>query len=472
MLVIEEFEDFLLTSEGFELALSDLYSITSKTVRSDKINTKNAIGVLIAACFLELVDLAQYCSDVVVKSMSKRKDVVGLSSDLHHLSMQLENRDMGRFGKLFENHLEILNASCLASLCYIVSRFYISAEDQVESINQSKLLTPESFIAQLPLTWIQRLISSDALCVASEYDRYQLIKHVKQERLAGFLSDNIFGFGSPELLGNEIDESVDGASLSLTISRNLSRSSSAETVDYTIQEDESKYAVAQVKDYISQFFDGMLSKKRKVSDRIISKENHVFKNDVISKRKIKPMRRKVSTAEETWANIFKDGVVYTFMSFNQLEQVKRDGIVASETVLQSYWLQAELLAHHPGAIPPFRFASSFKNIKDILKKKETMYSDIMSCAGMQFRLLLSVEEKSLKALLQKTKGNDAYQISYSIYCIDHREGNNLDHLMTPVTRCDFTGAGHAYDLSLIPTVKGEFDKVVDEICLIACVNFE
>ncbi|KAI8912567.1 hypothetical protein EDD86DRAFT_245458 [Gorgonomyces haynaldii] len=175
--------------------------------------------------------------------------------------------------------------------------------------------------------------------------------------------------------------------------------------------------------------------------------------------------------DTTWDDIFESSVIYTFMNFKQLEQIKQEGIVEESRVLSSHWLQTELKnGESPDCLPPIRFSCKFENIFDQFKGSSVLPSESVVCAGTQYRLLLKKEDSVLKALLQRSKGTDPYQISYEIYCVDHRQSLTLEHLtnlLVPVTVCHQDGTGYAYGIDLVP-IKSEMG--VDEIWLTAVIK--
>ncbi|KAJ3042189.1 hypothetical protein HDV00_008078 [Rhizophlyctis rosea] len=93
-------------------------------------------------------------------------------------------------------------------------------------------------------------------------------------------------------------------------------------------------------------------------------------------RAITPSTRRSPTTpnapEDTiMATVFQTAVIYTYMTFPQLELVKRDRIVPDTLVLQSFWAQAELANCASGGggggngavFPPFRFCVRFRDVR-------------------------------------------------------------------------------------------------------------
>lgn len=225
--------------------------------------------------------------------------------------------------------------------------------------------------------------------------------------------------------------------------------------------------VANVTKYFSTLFDGMMQKKRKHP----SEEEYETPAAPLLHRPIKPLPIRTPSIQ-SWHDMFQTSINYTFMTFPQLESIKNDLIIPESKILQSYWLQTKLLTQKHSMIPPFRFSRTFRNIAASFESGESLFSEPLACCGIQYRLLLSREGDVLKALLQKSK--ESSTISYELYCVDHRSYMNnkqLLDLMVPVTKCDYTGAGHAYGIPLYP-VKVEDGPVLDEICLVATISFQ
>jgi hypothetical protein len=235
----------------------------------------------------------------------------------------------------------------------------------------------------------------------------------------------------------------------------------------------------KVQSYFSALFSGIMHKKRKLDelDQDVKSPSVKF---AIKSRPIRPLpqkRHSESFAQVKWQQIFEKCPVYTYMTFPQLETVKNDGIVPSSTVLSSYWLQAELATNPSIGIPKFRFACKFLDVSTHFLEDGApdMYSEPVSCAGIQYRILISREDRCLKALLQRSKGHDAYGVQYSIYLVDHRAPMDTEYLLRfldPITTCDKSGSGHAYGIELEKCVKHEKEQFLDEVWLIAVVSFE
>ncbi|EGF84429.1 hypothetical protein BATDEDRAFT_34299 [Batrachochytrium dendrobatidis JAM81] len=312
-------------------------------------------------------------------------------------------------------------------------------------------------------------------------------------------------------------------------------------------------------------------------------------------RKIKPLKsnrrgngtRRVSPANTVSSvenqslivkEIFEHSITYTYMTFPQLEVVKRDGIVPTNIVLESHWLQAEL--SNPTSslksrsrssslvqsstdmsmpististagfgqstnsshkkLPPFRFGVRFDNIRDQFAAHRHLmtgaagdsdvsplmiYSQSVVCAGTQYRLVLSYEfnctsdlsvsatsnsisglqanaeaplnasdatsmqnnvdgvaQYGAKALLQRSRTSTSgvqsscQSISYRVYAFDHMAPVKLDDIdmFEPITKCDFSGNGHARSLNIDHWENNRFDHTDDghdSIWLVAVIEF-
>ncbi|KAJ3174904.1 hypothetical protein HDU87_006570 [Geranomyces variabilis] len=157
--------------------------------------------------------------------------------------------------------------------------------------------------------------------------------------------------------------------------------------------------------------------------------------------------RDVATREDTvMAGVFQTAIVYTHMTFPQLELVKTDGIVPDAVVLESFWMQAELMSGRardgaaaaaaamagggggsgPRRFGKFRFCVPFRDVREFFMGKgkapvvpfaagassasaaavaasedgaamasntgRVLLSSLVVCAGLQYRVLLSVAE--------------------------------------------------------------------------------
>lgn len=150
-------------------------------------------------------------------------------------------------------------------------------------------------------------------------------------------------------------------------------------------------------------------------------------------------------------------------------------------------------SEHPGHLHPFRFGFKFDNVSSYFKrsaKPSVFASDSVTCAGVQYRLLLSLEqdsspqdgpsttsdsngvisasgEPSLRALLQKSKGRGP-PVSYSIYAYDHRmslEHQTLSSFLEPITTCHADGEGYANAIPLSSMKSETGDSIFLTIAL-------
>ena len=161
-------------------------------------------------------------------------------------------------------------------------------------------------------------------------------------------------------------------------------------------------------------------------------------------------------------NIFESAIIYTYMSFEQLDTVKNDRLVPMNLALESYWLQNELsIQKHTSQLPKHRFSFKFKNISS--NEKDIM-SPTFNCLSQLFRLMLTRENNGYKALLQKSKGGST--ISYCIYRIDLR-GKQVEGTDSPVTYCTADDDGYA---NLIED-SNVLDGGEDSLWLVACIRF-
>jgi hypothetical protein len=470
---LNSFADEYLDSDSFQvfyfykIALKDLYSFNLK-FRSSHITIDNVISVLSASCFLEMVDLAQYCSDFVMESLAGRKNVTILAVRIERLKPKAQNlyTPYGpdhQFWSLLSSYYKILNDSCLSSICYSLSRYYIENDDYFDQeisngslVDEINYATPEEFLKSLPLYWIQRVISCDCLCLPREFDRYTLLKKTR------LLAEKDHAVTPTR--------SVESAEVSPQTAVDLP------VVKVPIQAPVKVSTPIKALNYLNSFFFESTAKKRKIDSSESSKEQTKLQNVMPDKRLIKQPKKKLASKEISWSEIFEKGIIYTYMTFSELETVKNDGQVNPHTVLSSYWLQAELSnTKAPDFLPSFRFACRFTKLTEFLSSSDkSLVSDSIFCAKVQYRVLLSKEGDAIKALLQRTRG-DGYKISYQIYCFDHRNELTKDHLyklMTPVTACDKLGDGHCNEIEIGELRKQNNTAVcLDEIWLVSVIKF-
>jgi hypothetical protein len=405
---------------GLEICLLDLYHSSRSNIKSQDI-----LKALDVACYLELHDLAYFCYDFILTKLQKLEDIILYCSQLQK-------------GNITEKYYSRLNQAILGTLLYCSS---ICSNKQVDEMTIEECPvhpdTPLSlFLAQLPLVWIEKVMKSDLLCVACEFDRYSLVKQILRLRQS-----------RPVQVILEHSESE-------------SESESEKEL-----ENVKESVVSGVAKKVYSLFDGLIPrpKKRKLEDS----DDETVASPVIE-RIIKPLPNR-PTLPQTISSIYEFGIIYTYMTFPQLGVVKKDEIVPLHLALESYWLQAELGTNdHGKELPPFRFAYCFTNVTKYFEQDQSvMTSDPVMCAGVQYRLLLCKENNEIKALLQKSKGKGPL-VSYSIYAFDHRcelEKHQVVRFTQPVTTVK-NGQGFANPLT--NSIKTEQDR----IWLTCSVTFE
>ena len=161
-------------------------------------------------------------------------------------------------------------------------------------------------------------------------------------------------------------------------------------------------------------------------------------------------------------NLFESSIIYTYMSFAELNIVKMDGLVPISLALESYWQQNELsIQKSQSTLPKYRFSYKFTNVSGATND---LLSPTFNCLSQLFRLMLTKEGGGYKALLQKSKGGGP--ISYCIYRIDLR-GGQVEGTDSPVTYCTADDDGYATLIEDCAVLEdGE-----DSIRLVACIRF-
>ncbi|KAI8902405.1 hypothetical protein BC833DRAFT_645313 [Globomyces pollinis-pini] len=472
--IILDFGVFPISKVGFDIALKDMYLLPNHSRNIDK---QNIISVLCAACFLKQTDLVKYCEQMILNSFAIMDHVIQFSHDLESIdvdALQKSKTNAEAIHQLIKLHKRLQNA-CFATLLYCTTLCPIHSETSYEFIPGVFLMpsttSPISFcvfLAQLSIVWIDRIISSDFLPISCEFDRYEMLNHVLKLRKT---RQKIFN--------------------------NIDCSSDSETPESP--EPEKTKIIAKVDpapNYTSSFFsifDGMLnpSKKRKLDE--ITDVEYESSSDLIMmskpKKKIaqnitQPIKTRVpsNVLQTLLDNMYQKGIIYTYMSFCQLGTVKSDEIVPFHLALESHWLQSEIgTASSPNSIklPVFRFGHQFQNISDFFRKSPTpkmMASDPVTCANVQYRLLLCVEEgldqqPVLKALLQRSRCKGP-KLSYKIYAFDNRlplESAKLRMMLQPTTMCEVDGSGYSNEIPF-ETVKSEKGHL-DSIFLAIAIEF-
>jgi hypothetical protein len=384
--------------------------------------------------------LIQYCLDYIECQIVKFESLIPFAKQVELLLVNELRVD----DTLCKKYYDKLTRSILGSILYFVT--------MQDCENKA------SFLAQLPLQWIEKVICCDALFVENEFERYQLVKRIMDLRHAGTVDlplNNVFEDPEHDTLVDEDEVEVDIEQL--------------ESIN-------PKVALKNVTNSIFSYIDGLLPmrKKRKYDeDDDMYKTEEKKDKDKIEHLEIREKTIELQKAKEscmlpkTLSNIYHHGIVYTYMTFPQLGVVKNDDLVPFNLALESYWLQAELgsrTAQHE-KLPPFRFGYKFQNLSN---GTDTMVSEAFNCAGILFRILLVEDNDSFKVLLQKSVGK-VDSISYSIYIYDHRTPftrNVMKNCLVPITKCLISEDGYC---NPIPIHYKETRK--DDVYVVVLIRF-
>ncbi|TPX34230.1 hypothetical protein SmJEL517_g03084 [Synchytrium microbalum] len=379
-----------------------------------------------------------------------------------------------------------LHASLLSYVCQLMNQSSIGAvlssddalnENEDGSINQTGL--PETAIkimTQLPLHWLRRILESDALCVLNEFVRYRMVvlswrlrtgspgPKVKveeeeggeqQQQEAGETADTehvppsrmtppetpLVPSVSVDDLGPTDNVNHDTVPIQTEV-MDIDEADDEDVVEtrtsYNNQTGSSSAATTPTKsklEPISNKFGYLTSLIGSVVDTMTRKPT-------VNPAKLEPPAERSTDMEKdieaqqsalindgdedaAFLDLLQGGIIYTYMTFDQLQLVRRDCIVPEQELFQSLWLQTAL-TNQPGAsshqlpsirladstllgkrkIPPFRFSVVFRNViksfqEGALEGHWNVSSDPVQCAGIQYRVVLSMVELAPPAKADK-----------------------------------------------------------------------
>ncbi|KAI8612030.1 hypothetical protein BC830DRAFT_1138640 [Chytriomyces sp. MP71] len=459
--------------DSIEVALRDLYTSSH---RAEQITAKNAFQVLTAACFLQIEELIQYCIRFIVSSVSKSNiaffaseaDTILTPSSSHapftsmtRSSPSLSGANGQASRHLPQPHSEFLRLRNLAKeaiLPHLESFLCHAANEGVVSLNGNSALIDTlsqniadwnhqsvyNLLAECPISWFKLVVENNALCLPDEFTRYQFLKgasvarwkHTQQisdeasstikrstatKRASGFfgsLFNQNLQNGSPSDVKNGIKVQLVGRKeVDRLGSFNASGTASPQTAN-------------SFRGSIASFQSSIFSGTTSLSNMQSHHQNQLGQSPthpggtttltrLVNLYGQDYLKSDMAASKETDAAIlhmFETSIIYTYMTFAQLERVKADRIVSDTAVLNSFWMQAELInrfttptfpgststsgAALPSALGPFRFSAKFSGLQafvieraDAIERGEKVVvaSEPIKCAGIDFRLLLSVE---------------------------------------------------------------------------------
>ncbi|KAJ3078381.1 hypothetical protein HK102_004544 [Quaeritorhiza haematococci] len=237
----------------------------------------------------------------------------------------------------------------------------------------------EEILSSLSLPWLKRVLECDALCVPNEFARYEACKRVREAR--GKRREDMRRLRALR----EEEEARKAAE--------EAEAEAAAAAERSGRSGEGGYGVLRLSNYIGNIFGSVISggsrkgkEKATVGDvdeddidsadlenhrpfsaghpptsalgiklcddpepikpNTFFNSNHVsnptLTDPTINEQYFPSDLDDEETESAVFNSIFRSGIVYTYMSFSQLDAVKRDGIVPDHVVLQSFWTQAEL----------------------------------------------------------------------------------------------------------------------------------
>ncbi|KAJ3133671.1 hypothetical protein HK100_004218 [Physocladia obscura] len=454
ILTLECAEEWGLDGDGLEYALKDIYKPYDSHFSNTTISHKRVFPILIAACFLNYPHLINKCIRHIVATSS----AATIAEYLTHLDSTLAalpNFPETAANTAYREFHRRKTAVCDALTPALTSCFLRAVN--LAASGDSGGGDDIAMMAEVPFRWFQYAVESPMLCVAGEFARYEILKRWAvarwrrtnsaaavsaaaavaaanlAKRKSGFLS-SMFGDQSRRdgventLQNNSVNGRPgigNGGTSSPTIAESLRES---------------------VMSFESSLFGGGGGSSARgggpmgfASTSILSRLVNLYGqdylrtagNDVAAIENNEPM---------TVLGLFESAIVYTYMTFVQLERVKADRIVSDASVLNSFWMQAELinrfttpfqsnsgnngssrsssssstingsLSASLSGLGAFRFAVKFSGLRDFVRnnfeaidrgEKVVLASEAIKCAGIDYRVLISVEldEKFRKNLV-------------------------------------------------------------------------
>jgi hypothetical protein len=369
------------------------------------------------ACFLELTDLLEYCHEEILASLS-RHTILQYTIDLDKIRPPTDasrTRKDREYYHLLKVYHAAVQSAVLSYLCQLVNVGLSTASSMSNENSGKRHLDP--LFEELPVRWLKRVIECDALCIADEYERYELLKCIAIERRKTF---------------RKRKASLDGTQVRYL--SNLGNSANSPSV----QNDGSKSGVSRLFGSYMPFGGMVGAKKAKTSDdsgsdtsmtsrelyertstpntpMSPSMESRAAGPGLVNLYGVHDSARSEAEEQEDAVimSIFQNSIIYTYMTFAQLERVKSDRIVPESSVMQSFWMQAELTSRFSSPNPsgkqpalpslkPFRFAARFRNVRSFFRldgpeagsnsSRRMMVSDPVKCAGVDYRVLLGLSD--------------------------------------------------------------------------------
>ncbi|KAJ3031947.1 UNVERIFIED_CONTAM: hypothetical protein HDU68_010027 [Siphonaria sp. JEL0065] len=432
-----DLQESSVSPDALTIALRDLYATCQ---RSKLITRENIFSVLLAACFLQTQDLISYCTQTILSTLSKTTiatyccHIDTILSNNGRLINVATNRDFLRLRNLSR---DVLLPHIESFLCHTINTA-ITAPNSLNPATESTsniLEAAESHLfelfAELPLTWFKFVIDSPSLAVHDEFTRYQLLKRAavyRWRKISSCPSTTEDGSGIKRVttIGNKKMSAFFG-SLFTTNSTPSSpipmkcdekwkqQHSTGQEASSTHSPKVPNSLRGSVASFESSVFSSVYGGPSNNNNNGVPQSTSCLSRlvNLYSQEYLKTNDSSPRDEEILILHMFETSIVYTYMSFAQLEKVKADKIVSDSAVLNSFWMQAELINRFttpfqqigggggfPGVVGPFRFSVCVKGLYGFVMdhmegiskgEKCVVASEGVKCAGIDYRVLVAVE---------------------------------------------------------------------------------
>ncbi|KAJ3387981.1 hypothetical protein HDU84_000372 [Entophlyctis sp. JEL0112] len=434
---------------GHLVALRDLYSPAHRP----DIRPAQLIPLALAACFLQVRSLVSFCiarlgdscsTDAGMKTIPARLAQLDELMIIPQQQQQHQSHENQRSTILPREFIRLRAAAATATsrlltqlLMHATNR-HISASPRCGAddgaVGTASVESPTTFsdalvalLAAVPVRWLRYVVDSPSLCVRVEFERYVLLRTVARARTVALrsarpnLRTQWLGTDEPPRASSQRGAANSSAGGFFGMLLSTPVAAAAESAGF--RSPRSSVAMSS-----------RLQRSATVSSIATSSEC-VFPLDPDVQRRLGNLVGSGSSgfvdaddeALQT-LQIFETALVYTFMTFEQLERVKQDGVVSDSAVLNSFWMQAELInrfttPYKSGSslindvakgitdIGPvggtFRFTATFSGLRAFIQssfatlekgEKAIIASAVTKCAGIDYRVLISVELSSKTSL--------------------------------------------------------------------------
>ncbi|KAJ3126380.1 hypothetical protein HK098_007578 [Nowakowskiella sp. JEL0407] len=379
-----QFDDPYISCEALETVFSRMYGCTDANI-----HTQNACQLMATASFFHDIDLVDSVVEFIVSDIT-------FNTVLQYLNFA---------GHYYGTGTETITDGCFTFLCREGYQIINQTSDLIDSpqIENSKAENMKNIFAEMPLAWVERILSADCFYVPNEYARYCFVKEIVARRKELYNSDK-WSDKAPS-------RKLSAVSAKISEDDVLERFSDLDMSDFSLDSEEECYN--------NLFSYAVIFSHLTFEELLIIRNDNLVSESILQQClwKQSEFRNLIESAPLNQSEL---GIQYEINdrkdsgcneSFQTMEGifVPADDTDKIDGKRLSDLLRWPLFAHVKVKFPPFRFSVEFEDLKR-LHGGCRFYSKTMNYAGSLWVIYLQkivVDQPKLGIYLQRWQSDEA-----------------------------------------------------------------